>query len=70
MKLRGRVSCGALALVMTFLVGTFVVHEAPREMYSGFPVDLFVLLTGVTYLFGVAVAAISAVLGLITAMVH
>lgn len=49
------INLGVLALVMTFLVGTFVVHEAPREMYSGFPVDLFVLLTGVTYLFGVAV---------------
>jgi len=49
------INLGVLALVMTFLIGTFVVHEAPREMYSGFPVDLFVLLTGVTYLFGVAV---------------
>ena len=49
------INLGVLALVLTFLVGTFVVHEAPREMYSGFPVDLFVLLTGVTYLFGVAV---------------
>jgi Na+/H+ antiporter NhaC len=49
------INLGALALVMTFLVGTFVVGEGPREMYSGFPVDLLVLLAGVTYLFGVAV---------------
>ena len=49
------INLGVLALVLTFLIGTFVVHETPREMYSGFPVDLFVLLTGVTYLFGVAV---------------
>jgi len=49
------INLGVLALVMTFLIGTFVVHEAPRDIYSGFPVDLFVLLTGVTYLFGVAV---------------
>jgi di/tricarboxylate transporter len=49
------VNLGVLALVLTFLVGTFVVGETPREMYSGFPVDLFVLLTGVTYLFGIAV---------------
>lgn len=48
------INLGVLALVMTFFVGTFVVHEAPREMYAGFPVDLFVLLTGVTYLFGIA----------------
>jgi Na+/H+ antiporter NhaD/arsenite permease-like protein len=49
------VSLGVLALVATFLMGTFMVGEAPREMYSGFPVDLFVLLTGVTYLFGIAI---------------
>ena len=28
--------------------------RASREIYSGFPVDLFILLTGVTYLFGIA----------------
>ena len=49
------VNLGALAMLFTFVVGTFVVRETPREMYTGFPVDLFVLLTGVTYLFGIAV---------------
>lgn len=49
------VNLGVLALVLTFFVGTFAAGETPREMYSGFPVDLFVLLTGVTYLFGIAV---------------
>ncbi len=39
---------------MTFLVGTIFVGESARDMYSGFPVDLFVLLTGVTYLFAIA----------------
>lgn len=48
------VNPGTLAIVMTFVVGTFA-GEAPGEMYGGFPVDLFVLLTGVTYLFGIAV---------------
>jgi di/tricarboxylate transporter len=48
------INLGVLAMVMTFLVGTFVVRETPRDMVSGFPVDLFVLLTGVTYLFGIA----------------
>ena len=48
------INLGALALVMTFLVGTLVVGESAREMYRGFPVDLLVLLAGVTYLFGVA----------------
>ena len=39
---------------MTFLVGTIFMGETPRDMYSGFPVDLFVLLAGVTYLFAIA----------------
>lgn len=49
------VNLGALAMLATFVVGAFIVRETPREMYTGFPVDLFVLLTGVTYLFGIAV---------------
>jgi di/tricarboxylate transporter len=48
------INLGALALVMTFLVGSIAVGESAREMFSGFPVDLVVLLVGVTYLFGVA----------------
>jgi di/tricarboxylate transporter len=48
------INLGALALVMTFLVGTIFVREDLKEIYSGFPVDLFVLLAGVTYLFAVA----------------
>ena len=39
---------------MTFLVGTIFVGEGVNEMYSGFPVELLVLLVGVTYLFGIA----------------
>lgn len=41
---------------MTFLVGTIGAGENVRQMYAGFPVDLFVLLTGVTYLFAIASA--------------
>ena len=48
------INLGVLAIAMTFIVGTFA-GESPRQMYAGFPVDLFVLLTGVTYLFGIAV---------------
>lgn len=48
------INLGALALVATFLVGAIVADETLRDIYSGFPVDLFVLLAGVTYLFGVA----------------
>jgi di/tricarboxylate transporter len=48
------INLGVLALVMTFLVGTLSADETPAAMYGGFPVDLFVLLTGVTYLFAIA----------------
>jgi hypothetical protein len=48
------INLGALGLIMTFVVGTIVAGESARDLYVGFPVDLFVLLTGVTYLFALA----------------
>jgi len=48
------INLGALALVMTFFVSTIFVGEGTKEIYTGFPVDLLVLLTGVTYLFAIA----------------
>lgn len=48
------VNIGALALIATFLVGTLVVHEDTGGLLAGFPANLFVLLVGVTYLFGLA----------------
>jgi di/tricarboxylate transporter len=48
------INLGALALVMTYLVGAIFVREGVKEMYGGFPVDLLVLLVGVTYLFAIA----------------
>jgi di/tricarboxylate transporter len=47
------INVGALSLVMMFALGT-IYGESVQDMYRGFPVDLFVLLAGVTYLFGVA----------------
>jgi di/tricarboxylate transporter len=48
------VNIGALALIATFLIGTLVAGESVKELLAGFPPDLFVLLVGVTYLFGLA----------------
>jgi hypothetical protein len=48
------INLGALGLVATFVVGTLVVGENVRLMFGGFPVDLMVLLVGITYLFGIA----------------
>ncbi|GAA3545526.1 SLC13 family permease [Nonomuraea rosea] len=48
------VNLGALALIATFGVGMLLVGEDFDTAVSGFPIDVFVLLFGVTYLFGIA----------------
>ncbi|MGY0063491.1 SLC13 family permease [Streptomyces sp. LZ34] len=48
------VNIGALALIAVFLIGKLVAHDDAAKILSGFPPDLFVLLVGVTYLFGLA----------------
>lgn len=48
------INLGILSLAATFLVGTLFTHESLADMYRGFPVDLLILLVGVTYLFGIA----------------
>ncbi|GLZ09656.1 hypothetical protein Acsp03_71220 [Actinomadura sp. NBRC 104412] len=48
------VSLGVLALIATILIGTLAAGEGFDESLAGFPPDLFVLLVGVTYLFGLA----------------
>ena len=48
------VNLGAVALVATFGVGLLVAHENFEKSISGFPISVFVLLVGVTYLFGIA----------------
>jgi len=48
------INLGILSLAATFIVGTLLTRESVADMYGGFPVDLLILLVGVTYLFGVA----------------
>ncbi|WP_231444557.1 SLC13 family permease [Brevibacterium zhoupengii] len=48
------VHMGALALMATFLFGTFVLGEDADTLLTGFPADLFLILVGVTYLFALA----------------
>jgi len=50
------VNLGALALVATWAIGAGFARETVQQMYTGFPVDLLVLLAGVTYLFAIASA--------------
>ena len=50
------INLGALSLVVAFLLGGLVMKEDLSTLWRGFPVDLLILLVGVTYLFGVATA--------------
>ena len=50
------INLGALSLVAVFLLGGIVMKEDLATLWRGFPVDLLILLVGVTYLFGVATA--------------
>lgn len=45
---------GALALAGAFLVGVLAMGLTTKEIFQGFPGDLFVTLAGVTYLFAIA----------------
>lgn len=48
------VNMGAIALVGAFLVAALVYHVEPEVVLAGFPGQMFVILVGVTYLFGIA----------------
>jgi di/tricarboxylate transporter len=45
---------GALALAATFFIGVLGLGLSTKEIFAGFPGDLFVTLVGVTYLFAIA----------------
>ena len=48
------VNMGVLGLVAAFLLGTVFLHLDVSAVWQGFPVDVFVMLVGLTYLFGFA----------------
>ncbi|TFV57890.1 hypothetical protein E4P42_14320 [Mycobacterium sp. PS03-16] len=48
------VHMGALAFVATFIVGLGLAGRSEKEILSGFPTGLFVILVGVTFLFAIA----------------
>ena len=48
------INLGALSLVMAFLLGGLLMRDDLATLWRGFPIDLLILLVGVTYLFGVA----------------
>ena len=48
------INLGILAFVAAFGVGTASLGLSEDEIFEGFPVDLFVTIVGVTYLFSIA----------------
>ncbi|MCI2422932.1 hypothetical protein MOQ72_36475 [Saccharopolyspora sp. K220] len=50
------VNMGILGFAAAFVVGLAVVHQPARTTIAGFPVDLLVIIVGVTLLFGIAQA--------------
>ena len=50
------VNMGLLGFAAAFGVGVFAAGMAPKEVFAGFPADLFLTLVGVTYLFAFASA--------------
>lgn len=48
------VNMGVLGIVAAFIVGTYVSGLSIDDLYAAFPVDMFILLAGVTYLFAIA----------------
>lgn len=50
------INLGALSLVAAVALGTGLANVSLKDVYDGFPADLFMLLVGVTFLFGVATA--------------
>lgn len=48
------VNMGVLAFVGAFLVGTLGAGMSTKEIVAGFPSGLFLMLTGITYLFAIA----------------
>src|ERR687891_1877541 len=47
------VNMGVLGIVAAFVVGT-AMGVSEDDLFLGFPGDLFIILVGVTYLFGIA----------------
>lgn len=48
------INMGVLALTMAFVLGVVIQGQGVDTVFKGFPVGLFVILVGVTYLFGIA----------------
>jgi Na+/H+ antiporter NhaD/arsenite permease-like protein len=49
-----RLNVGLLALALAWVIGVFVGGLRPQDVFAGFPIDLFLTLSGVTLLFAQA----------------
>jgi di/tricarboxylate transporter len=48
------INVGVVAFVAAFLIGTLILGKTSSEVLSGFPVNIFVMLVGITLLLGIA----------------
>jgi di/tricarboxylate transporter len=54
LSMSSRINVGWLALAFAWLIGVYAAGLAPDAVMSGFPISLFITLTGVTLLFSLA----------------
>lgn len=54
LSMTSRINVGLLAIAMAWIVGVYVTGLKPDVVMGGFPISLFLTLTGVTLLFGIA----------------
>lgn len=54
LSMTSRINVGLLAIALAWIVGVYVTGLKPDVVMGGFPISLFLTLTGVTLLFGIA----------------
>ncbi len=54
LSMTSRINVGLLSIALAWLIGIYVTGLKPDEVMGGFPIALFLTLTGVTLLFGIA----------------
>ncbi|MEP7382934.1 MAG: SLC13 family permease [Gemmatimonadota bacterium] len=54
LSMTSRINVGLLSIALAWLIGIYVTGLKPDEVMGGFPISLFLTLTGVTLLFGIA----------------
>jgi len=54
LSMTSRLNIGLLAIAMAWIIGVYIAKSKPDAVMAGFPVDLFLTLSGVCFLFAIA----------------